>query len=89
MSDVNVTIDGDITIRTKRVLNPDGCFGGRASVDANVPPLTCVKENDIVITAKQFEQHPDILKKLIIMCTNHELERVLYNTGDNVTVLYP
>jgi len=89
-NDVDATIINDnITLQTKRILSADGCLGGRACVDADVPPSTILDDNDFIITSKQFEQHPEIFQNLISMCDKHELGRVLYCEGDNVVVMYP
>jgi hypothetical protein len=84
--DADATIISGVTIRTKRHLNPNGCLGGRMGVDANILPFTCIEEDDFVMTTKLFEQHPDILKKLI---DAPEIRRILYNEGDALMVIYP
>jgi hypothetical protein len=84
-----IIVSDDITLRTKSVLNADGFVCGRACDNANVPPTLLIKENDFIITSKQFEQHPEIFNNLILMCEKGEIGRVLYNEGDNVVVMYP
>jgi len=85
----NNFIVGDNKIRVKRNLNPDGCYGGYVSIDANVSPIVFIKDDDLVLTSKQFETHQHMFNDLVSMCDKHELGRVLYNEGDNVVVMYP